>query len=204
MKGKWLLVSSVSTSLGIVAGAVYLFFAEHSLLLSNQSWVMSAFWSTVVLWTFVLMFVVALLFNILAFFELEEQQVWRQWIKPVRFFAPNAEKQQQFLQQAQQYLSYQGSLSPVSSINGDYQCLQAEKRTLVYVQPAKQQVEIAQIRSLFQQMLAADFSQGLVVSYAGFSNQAKIFAQEANIELLDVKTLRRQQKKIQQQQFAIV
>ena len=73
MKNKWLVISSVSTALGIIAGAIYLLFAEHSLLLSNNNWVLSAFWSAFMLWTFVLMFVVALIFNVMAFFELDEQ-----------------------------------------------------------------------------------------------------------------------------------
>ena len=53
-------------------------------------------------------------------------------------------------------------------------------------------------------MLAADFSSGIVVSYAGFSSQAWIFAREANIELLDAKGLKKQQKRHREQQFALV
>mgnify|MGYP006196575157 CR=1 FL=1 len=68
----------------------------------------------------------------------------------------------------------------------------------------QQAVDINQIRALFQQMLAADFSSGVIVSYAGFSSQAWIFAREANIELLDARSLKKQQKLQRQQQFAMV
>ena len=82
--------------------------------------------------------------------------------------------------------------------------MQADTEQLVFVQQTRQQVDINQVRALFQQMLAADLSTGLVVSYSGFSNQAWIFAREANIDLLDAKSLKKQQKLLRQQQFAMV
>ena len=112
--------------------------------------------------------------------------------------------QQQFLQQAESFLVRKGRLSHSAKISPEYQCLYAESDTLVYTQLKNQPVDIAQIRSMFQQMLSADFSSGLVVSYAGFSSQAWIFAREANIELLDAKSLKKQQKKHREQQFALV
>ena len=75
---------------------------------------------------------------------------------------------------------------------------------LVLLQQREQAVDINQIRALFQQMLAADFTSGVAVSYSGFSSQAWIFAREANIELLDAKSLKRQQKLLRVQQFAMV
>ncbi|MGP9800177.1 restriction endonuclease [Rheinheimera sp. NSM] len=204
MKNKWLLVSSVSTALGIVAGTVYLFFAEHSLLQSNNSWVLSAFWSAFMLWSFVLMFVVALLFNVLAFFELDEQHKLFGLALPLRAFLSSADKKQQFLQDAEHFLQRLGKLSHSSRVSPEYRCLQAEQEKLVYLQQDDQAVDINQIRALFQQMLAADFSSGIIVSYAGFSSQAWIFAREANIELLDARSLKKQQKLQRQQQFAMV
>lgn len=204
MKNKWLLISSVSTTLGIIAGSIYLLFAEHSLLLSNSSWVMSAFWSAFVLWTFVLMFVVALIFNVMAFFELDQQysiislpQCWR------KLFSA-ADKQQQFMHDAKQFLLQQGMLIPSPRLSPQYQCLHAEQDKLVYLHLQQQVVDINQIRALFQQMLAADFNSGVAVSYVGFSSQAWIFAREANIELVDAKSLKKQQKQYQQQQFVLV
>ena len=205
MKNKWLVISSVSTALGVVAGAVYLFFAEHSLLLSNNNWVLSAFWSAFMLWTFVLMFVVALIFNVLAFFELDEQYKLFGFALPLRSFLSSNDKQQQFLQDAERFLLHQGKLCHTPRVSPEYRCLQGrEHEKLVYVQQNEQVVDITQIRSLFQQMLAADFSSGIVVSYAGFSSQAWIFAREANIELLDAKSLKKQQKRHREQQFALV
>lgn len=204
MNNKWLLISSVSTALGIVAGAVYLLFAEHSLLLSDNSWVLSAFWSAFMLWTFVLMFIVALIFNVLAFFELDEQHQLFGLVSPFKSLMSAADKQQQFLQDAERLLQTEGKLSHSNRIGAEYQYLQGSTDKLVLVQRNKRQVDINQVRALFQQMLAADLPNGLVVSYHGFSNQAWIFAREANIDLLDVKSLKKQQKRMREQQFALV
>ena len=205
MKNKWLVISSVSTALGVIAGALYLFFAEHSLLLSNNNWVLSAFWSAFMLWTFILMFVVALVFNVLAFFELDQQYQLLGVALPLRRFLSSGDKQQQFLQDAEQFLLYQGKLCHTPRVSPEYRCLQlGDSEKLVYVHQNEQVVDINQIRSLFQQMLSADVSKGMVVSYAGFSSQAWIFAREANIELLDAKSLKKQQKRHRQQQFALV
>ena len=114
MKNKWLVISSVSTALGIIAGAIYLLFAEHSLLLSNNNWVLSAFWSAFMLWTFVLMFVVALIFNVMAFFELDEQHRLFGFPMPLRTLLSSKDKQNQFLQEAEQFLLRQGNQRPES------------------------------------------------------------------------------------------
>lgn len=206
MKNKWLVISSVSTALGVIAGALYLFFAEHSLLLSNNTWVMSAFWSAFMLWSVVLMFVVALIFNVLAFFELDEQYRMFGLTLRLKPFLSGSDKQQQFLQDAERFLLHQGKLSHSERVGAEYQCLhlQRQQEKLVFIQQTNQVVDISQIRALFQQMLAADFNSGIVVSYAGFSSQAWIFAHEANIELLDAKSLKKQQKKHREQQFALV
>jgi len=204
MKNKWLLVSSVSTALGIIAGAVYLFFAEHSLLLSNNNWVLSAFASAFMLWTFVLMFIVALVFNVLAFFELDEQHKLVGLSQPLRNFLSSADKHQQFLQDAERFLMRQGKLAPSARVSPEYKCLHGAQEKVVYLHQNDQAVDITRIRALFQQMLAADFSRGVVVSYAGFSSQAWIFAREANIELLDAKSLKKQQKMYREQRFALV
>lgn len=205
MKNKWLVVSSVSTALGIMAGAVYLLFAEHSLLLSNNNWVLSAFWSAFVLWTFVLMFIVALVFNVLAFFELDEQGKLFALSVPLRRVISVKDKQKQFMQDAEQFLQLQGQLSATNNIGADYQCLQSgTAQKLVYIEQTDQAVDIKQIRALFQQMLAADLNSGIAISYAGFSSQAWIFAREANIELLDARSLKKQQKQFRTQQFAMV
>ncbi|GAB2906243.1 restriction endonuclease [Rheinheimera gaetbuli] len=204
MNNKWLVISSVSTALGIVAGAVYLLFAEHSLLLSDNSWVLSAFWSAFMLWTFVLMFIVALIFNVLAFFELDEQHQLFGLVSPFKSLLSAADKQQQFLQDAERLLQTQGKLSHSNRVSSEYQYFQGDMDKLVLIQQNKRQVDINQVRALFQQMLAADLPNGLVVSYHGFSNQAWIFAREANIDLLDVKSLKKQQKRMREQQFALV
>ncbi|KKO46363.1 hypothetical protein WG68_06245 [Arsukibacterium ikkense] len=204
MKSKWLWVSSISTVLGIVAGGVYLFFAEHSLLLSDNSLTLSAFWSTFMLWAFVLMFLAALICNVFAFVELDDEHRLAGFHQRFRSALAWSERQQRFLLEAQRLLSRKGQLIVSDKVAADYQLLKAQRDTLVLVQQTDVPVDITQVRAMFQQMLAADITDGMVVSSAGFSNQAWIFAQEANISLLDVKSLRKQQKHTKIQHVPII
>tara|TARA_R110002126_G_scaffold172606_10_gene321378 strand:+ start:5442 stop:6071 length:630 start_codon:yes stop_codon:yes gene_type:complete len=207
MKSKWLWVSSISTIIGIVAGGIYLFFAEHSLLLSDNDLTLSAFWSTFMLWVFVLMFVVALLCNVFAFIELDDEHRLAGLQQRLRSALAGNERQQRFLLQAERWLSRKGMLS-ANGANGtvpaDYMLLQAQRPTLVYIEQGCQPVDITQVRVMFQQMLVAEITDGIVVASAGFSNQAWIFAQEANISLLDAKSLRKQQKSTKIQQLPVI
>ncbi|MDX1678213.1 restriction endonuclease [Arsukibacterium sp.] len=204
MKNKWLWVSSISTLLGIVAGGIYLFFAEHSLLLNDKDLTLSAFWSTFMLWVFVLMFVAALFCNVLAFIELDDEHRLAGVNQRLQSLLRGGDRQQRFLQEAQRLLSRRGALSASSKVAADYLLLQAQRDTLVLIQASCLPVDISQVRAMFQHMLAVDISDGIVVSRNGFSNQAWIFAQEANISLLDNKSLRKQQKRAKIQQVPII
>ncbi|MDX1537531.1 restriction endonuclease [Arsukibacterium sp.] len=204
MKSKWLWVSSISTLIGILAGGIYLFFAEHSLLLNDKDLTLSAFWSTFMLWAFVLMFVAALFCNVLAFMELDDEHRLAGVHQRLRALLNGGDRQQQFLLQAQRLLSRNGLLSASAKVAADYQLLRAQRETLVFVQQSCLPVDITQVRAMFQQMLAVDITDGIVVSSGGFSNQAWIFAQEANISLLDSKSLRKQQKRAKIQQVPII
>ncbi|MBV2130080.1 restriction endonuclease [Arsukibacterium indicum] len=204
MKSKWLWVSSISTLIGVLAGGVYLFFAEHSLLLNDKDLTLSAFWSTFMLWSFVLMFVVALFCNVLAFMELDDEHRLAGLNLRLQALLGSGDRQQQFLQEAQRLLSRKGLLATSEKVGADYHLLQAQRDTLVLIQQSCMPVDITQVRAMFQQMLAADITDGIVVSSGGFSNQAWIFAQEANISLLDNKSLKRQQKRAKIQQVPII
>jgi hypothetical protein len=204
MKNKWLWVSSISTVIGIMAGGVYLFFAEHSLLLSDKNLTLTAFWSTFMLWAFVLMFVVALCCNVLAFMELDDEHRLAGVNQRLRAMLAGGDRQQQFLQEAQRLLSRQGRWFNSDKVAVDYKVLHAQRDTLVFIQQSCLAVDITQVRSMFQQMLAVDISDGIVVSSGGFSNQAWIFAQEANIRLLDTKSLKKQQKRAKIQQVQLI
>lgn len=204
MKSKWLWVSSISTVIGIMAGGVYLFFAEHSLLLNDKNLSLTAFWSTFMLWAFVLMFVVALLCNVLAFLELDDEHRLAGINQRVRGMLAGSNRQQQFMAEALRLLSRKGQLSSSDNVTAEYQLLHAQRDTLIYFQTGFLPVDIAQVRAMFQQMLAADITDGIVVSSNGFSNQAWIFAQEANISLLDAKSLKKQQKRLKIQQLPII
>jgi hypothetical protein len=202
MKSKWLWVSSISTVMGILAGGGYLLFAEHSLLLSGLT--LSAFWSTFMLWAFVLMFVVALLCNVLAFIELDDEHRLDGLHQRIRSVLGSGERQQSFLLDAERLLKQKGQWKINDKVATDYRVLKAQRDTLIFIQSACHPVDIGQVRSMFQQMLAVDITDGIVVSRGGFSNQAWIFAQEANINLLDGKRLRKQQKRAKIQQVTLI
>lgn len=200
---KWILVSSISTILGIVAGGCYLFFAEHSLLLTDRTLTLNTFWSSFMLWAFVVMFVCALCCNVLAFLALEQSQ--ENWCRALLKRSDPLQRQQQFLSEAEHFLMRDGRwLQQTARFSADYRCLSGATETLVYIQQPLLPVSINEIRAMFQQMLAADFNQGLVISYHGFTDQAWIFAQEANISLLDSRSLKKQQKRLRAQQFSLV
>jgi hypothetical protein len=202
MKNKWLIVSSISTFLGFIAGAIYLIFAEHSLLLSNSGWVLNAFWSTFMLWIFVLMFTLTLVLNIIVFIELDTpHSLFNLKLPQLLSFK---QRQQQFITAAEQYLSAQGKLVSSAQPNQHYLKVNLKPKALVLIEEKQVQVDIAIIRSLFQQMLREGIKTGVVVNFSGFSGQAWIFAQEANIQLIDQKSLKKQQKQYEQQQLAVV
>lgn len=200
---RWILVSSISTLLGVLAGGCYLFFAEHSLLLTDRTLTLSTFWSSFMLWAFVVMFICALCCNVFAFLALE--QAPGNWSSILLKRSDPLQRQQQFLTDAESYLIRNGRWhAQTDHVSADYRCLSTTSDTLVFVQHALHPVGINQIREMFQQMLAADFNQGLVISYNGFTSQAWIFAQEANISLLDSRSLKKQQKQLKAQQFSLV
>lgn len=205
MKSKWLLISSISTVLGMVAGTVYLFLAEHSLLLHNNRLVLSAFWSAFVLWAFVLMFILALIFNVLAFTEDKHSPLSKIFRSVRLMFQPEADKHSIFLQDAEHYLSSLGQRIHIEDVPEHYLCIQGQQQKLVYIQKeCQQEVDISQIRMLFQKMLSAEIRKGIVISYYGFSSLSRIFAKEANITLIDVRGLKKQRKIISKQQLAMI
>ncbi|MGI5308429.1 restriction endonuclease [Rheinheimera sp. WS51] len=202
MINKWLVVSSISTVLGFLAGVIYLLFAEHSLLLSNSGWVLSAFWSTFMLWIFIFMFVLTLVLNIIVFIELDSHHSMLTISLPSLISIK--QRQQQFIATALGYLESEGVLKAAAHENQHYLTVNAEAKKLVYIQHRSQRVDISVIRQLFQQMLAEDIREGVVVSYSGFSGQAWIFAKEANIQLIDQKSIKKQHKQYNKQQFALI
>lgn len=202
MKNKWLIVSSISTLLGFIAGAIYLIFAEHSLLLSNSGWVLSAFWSTFMLWIFVLMFTLTLALNVIVFIELDTSHSLFNFTVPKLFSCK--QRQQLFITEAKQLLAIQGTLVSSGQPNQHYLKVNLQPQALVLIQEKQGQVDIALIRNLFQQMLREDIKSGVVINFSGFSGQAWIFAQEANIQLIDQKSLKKQRKQQEQQQLAVV
>ncbi|GAA0657632.1 MULTISPECIES: restriction endonuclease [Rheinheimera] len=192
MNNKWLISSCIATAAGIVAGATYLLFSEYSVLSGGQSWVLSATWSSVMLWLFVSMFLLALLFNILAFLELERQEEvlnpmwWPQGTKLGR-------QQQQFKENTQHLLQFFGrEMESVEDCDSHFLVRRQQQALLLYIQPELDQaLTVAQVRSVFQQMLSLNCQRGLIVCYQKINSQVRLFAAEAGIELFDQQRLKK-------------
>ncbi|MDP4527599.1 restriction endonuclease [Alkalimonas delamerensis] len=187
LRSQWLLLSTISTLLGIVAGACYLLFSEHSIVFSQSALVLSEFWSTFLLWAFVLLFVSALMFNLLAFIEMDSGTRWRVLSNRLQGEQGRLEQQEFFFTRLKQQMQQQGKLLPVLDDGSEVFFWQhSVGKTLVYFYPdADNMVTIECLRDQFQQMLSYDCAQGMLISFQGFTSQARIFAREANIELIE-------------------
>jgi hypothetical protein len=192
MNNKWLISSCVATAAGIIAGATYLLFSEYSVLSGSQSWVLSSTWSSVMLWLFVTMFLLALLFNILAFLELESQE---ELLNPVWWPQGNKlqRQQQQFKENTQLLLQFYGrEMEAVEGRESHFLVRRQQQALLLYIQPELDQaLTVAQVRSVFQQMLSLNCQRGLIVSYQKINSQVRLFAAEAGIELFDQQRLKK-------------
>lgn len=192
MNNKWLISSCVATAAGIAAGATYLLFSEYSVLSGSQNWVLNSGWSSAMLWLFVLMFLLALFFNILAFLELERQEAvlnpmwWPQGNKLAR-------QQQQFKENTQLLLQFFGrEMESLEDCDSHFLVRRQQQALLLYIQPELDQaLTVAQVRSVFQQMLSLNCQRGLIVCYQKINSQVRLFATEAGIELFDQQRLKK-------------
>lgn len=187
MRSQWLLLSTISTLLGIAAGALFLLFSEHSIVFSQSALVLSEFWSTFLLWAFVLLFVSALMFNLIAFIEMDSGNRWLALPKRFQREQDRFEQQEFFFSRLKQQLQQQGTMEPASTDGTEVFFWHSKTgKTLVYFHPdADNMVTMECLRERFQQMLSHDCQQGMLVSFQGFTSQERIFAREANIELLE-------------------
>ncbi|MCC5825191.1 hypothetical protein [Alkalimonas sp.] len=187
MRSQWLLLSTISTLLGIAAGALFLLFSEHSIVFSQSALVLSEFWSTFLLWAFVLLFVSALMFNLIAFIEMDSGNRWLALPKRFQREQNRFEQQEFFFSRLKQQLQQQGAIEPVCNDDNEVFFWHSKAgKTLVYFHPdAENMVSMECLRERFQQMLSHDCRQGMLVSFQGFTSQERIFAREANIELLE-------------------
>ncbi|SEA05017.1 restriction endonuclease [Alkalimonas amylolytica] len=187
MRSQWLLLSTISTLLGIAAGALFLLFSEHSIVFSQSALVLSEFWSTFLLWAFVLLFVSALMFNLIAFIEMDSGNRWLALPKRFQREQSRFEQQEFFFSRLKQQLQQQGDIEPACNDDNEVFFWHSKAgKTLVYFHPdAENMVSMECLRERFQQMLSHDCRQGMLVSFQGFTSQVRIFAREANIELLE-------------------
>ncbi|MCH8536526.1 MAG: restriction endonuclease [Alkalimonas sp.] len=187
MRSQWLLLSTISTLLGIGAGALFLLFSEHSILFSQSTLTLSQFWSTFLLWAFVLLFVSALIFNLIAFIELDSGNSWLSLSKRFRRDQDRFEQQEFFFSRLKHYFQQHGEVQRAA--NDDTEVLfwySPRGKTLVYFHPdADCMVSMECLRERFQQMLSTDCDRGIIISFQGFTSQERIFAREAGIELIE-------------------
>lgn len=208
MKNKWLLISSISTLLGLSAGILYIVLVDRTYSLIHQNAAVADFWSVFALWSFLLFFVVALFSNVLVLWEQEILQSLSCIPKKAFTVFSSASIHQHFLHEAEHCLQQRGTLSPVK--DGDitlsaeeYWCLQGTNKYLVLFQRQTKPVEMNQLRRFFQYMLAAEYSAGIVISDGSFSDQIIIYAREANIELINTRNLKKYKKILKRREMVI-
>lgn len=187
MRSQWLLLSTISTLLGIGAGALFLFYSEHSILFVQSGLTLSQFWSTFLLWAFILLFISALLLNLIAFIELDSGNSWLALPKRLNRRLERFEQQEFFFSRLKHYFQQHGKVDTATQHDHEMMFWYSNRgKTLIYFHPdADSMISMECLRERFQQMLSTDCDRGIIVSFLGFTSQERIFAREAGIELIE-------------------
>lgn len=184
MSNKWILGSTISTLVGILAAAVYLVLVQPQQL-STDGPNYHAEW---LLWFFLAMVVASMLVNLSVLVAQPAQLLSR-----LLAFTSDTDKAllAQYQQQVQQFLQLQQlQLKRLSSESDIYLwTAQTESLLLQIVTESKMHSGIEDMRLLFRSMLTHQCRQGFYVSMQRPDMQAEIFAKEAGIEIVDLQTL---------------
>lgn len=184
MSNKWILGSTISTLMGILAAAVYLVLVQPRQAGSD----VPNYHAEWLLWLFMAMVVVSMLVN-LSVLVAQPAQL----LRLLTTFPSTTQKLrlQEYQQQIQLFLQlHQSELKCLSSQADIY--LWANQTHSVLLQmdlQGKKQADIEDMRLLFRWMLTHQCRQALYVSLPRPDLQAEIFAKEAGIEIIDLQTL---------------
>jgi len=184
MSNKWILGSTISTLMGILAAALYLVLVQPRQLGADAP-NYDAEW---LLWFFLAMVVASMLVNLSVLVAQPAQLLSR-----LSAFTSNTDKAllAQYQQQVQQFLQlHQQQLTRLSGESNIYVWTAQTQSVLVQiVTESKQQSGIEDMRLLFHSMLTHQCRQGFYVGMQRPDMQAEIFAKEAGIEIVGWETL---------------
>lgn len=184
MSNKWILGSTISTLMGILAAAVYLVMVQPRQA-GSDSPNYHAEW---LLWFFMAMVVVSMLVN-LSVLVAQPAQL----LRLLTTFPSTTQKLrlQEYQQQIQLFLQlHQSELKRLSSQADIYLWANQSQSVLLQMDiQGKKQADIEDMRLLFRWMLSHQCRQAFYVSLQRPDLQAEIFAKEAGIEIVDLQTL---------------
>ena len=184
MSNKWILGSTISTLMGILAAAVYLVLVQPRQLGSDAP----SYHAEWLLWFFLAMVVASMLVNLSVLVAQPAQLLSR-----LSAFISATDKAllAKYQQQVQEFLQLQQlQLKRLSGESDIYLwTVQTQSVLLQIATESEQQSEIEAMRLLFRSMLTHQCRQGFYVSMQRPDMQAEIFAKEAGIEIVDVQTL---------------
>jgi hypothetical protein len=184
MSNKWILGSTISTLMGILAAALYLVLVQPRQLGADAP-NYDAEW---LLWFFLAMVVASMLVNLSVLVAQPAQLLSR-----LSAFTSNTDKAllAQYQQQVQQFLQlHQQQLTRLSGESNIYVWTAQTQSVLVQiVTESKQQSGIENMRLLFRSMLTHQCRQGFYVGMQRPDMQAEILAKEAGIEIVGWETL---------------
>lgn len=186
MTNKWILGSTISTLMGILAAAVYLVLVQPQQIGAD----IPNYHAEWLLWFFLAMVVVSMLVNLSVLIAPPAQ-----WLRMLAAFPSNSHSHKfqlnQYQQQVQLFLQlHQIQLTRLTSQADIYLWTTHTQSVLLQVAAqAQDQAGIEEMRSLFRWMLTHQCRQGFYLSMQRPDLQAEIFAKEAGIEIVDLQTL---------------
>ena len=186
MTNKWILGSTISTLMGILAATAYLVLVQPQQV-GSETPNYHAEW---LLWFFLVMVVVSMLVNLSVLMAPPAQ-----WFKRLVVFPSSRSSHKYQLNQYQHHVQlflqlHQQQLKRLSSQTEIYLWTTQTQPVLLQLAANGQvQAGIEDMRLLFRWMLTHQCRQGYYVAVQRPDVQAEIFAKEAGIEIIDLTTL---------------
>lgn len=188
MTNKWILGSTLSTLIGIVAATVYLMLIQphgdgSQLPNHNVEWL---------LWFFFAMVLVSMLVNLSVL--IAPPANWLRFLSAISLdFQSNKLQLNQYQERVQLFMqSHHGQLQRLTSQADIYLWVTEQQPAILQVaEEVTQHGGIEDMRLLFRWMLTHQCRLGYYVSLQPCDVQAEIFAKEAGIQIIDVQTLQK-------------
>ena len=188
MTNKWILGSTISTLMGILAAAVYLMLIQPQQVDGD----FEHYHAEWLLWFFLAMVMISMLVNLSVLIAPPTS-----WLKLLPRIASDQHSHKQQLNQYQQQLQlflqqHQSQLQRLTSQADIYLWGSSPQPVLLQIAAnGTQQAGIEDMRRLFRWMLTHQCRQGFYLSPQPPDLQAEIFAREAGIDIVDLQTLQK-------------